>query len=129
LSSCRRGPPPRRDFAIIWPVGYLNAHTRATGPAGIRRQYARAALTGLELAAGLGEALGEKARYDAVSPDTYRALGFPGAAELGNMFQFKRDFQDVSCGARSVEFSRSLNPCLQTFERWLCANKRRIPLG
>src|SRR3990172_6198522 len=68
LSSCRRGPPPRRDFAIIWPVGYLNAHTRATGPAGIRRQYARAALTGLELAAGLGEALGVQGREQPVSP-------------------------------------------------------------
>lgn len=86
-------------------------------------------LTGLEMAARLGEALGEEVRYDAVSPEAYRALGFPGAAELGNMFQFKRDFQDVYCGARSVEFSRSLNPCLQTFERWLCANRHRIPLG
>jgi hypothetical protein len=37
------------------------------------------------------------------------------------MFQFKRDFQQVYCGARSVELSRQLNP-------WLAVNKDRIPL-
>jgi hypothetical protein len=30
---------------------------------------------------------------------------------------------------RSLSFSRSLNPELQTFEVWLAENKDRIPLG
>jgi hypothetical protein len=47
---------------------------------------------------------------------------------MGNMFQFKRDFEDVYTGARSVEFSRTLNPALQTFESWLKSNSSRIPL-
>ena len=44
------------------------------------------------------------------------------------MFQFKRDFNEYYCGARNLEFSRSLNPELQNFETWLAKNKSRIPL-
>jgi hypothetical protein len=44
------------------------------------------------------------------------------------MFQFKRDFEHVFCGARDIGFTRSLNPSLQTFESWLAKNKSRIPL-
>ena len=51
-----------------------------------------------------------------------------GATRLGNMFQFKRDFESYYCGARSPEFARSLNPELQNFETWLSRNKSRIPL-
>jgi uncharacterized protein YbjT (DUF2867 family) len=85
-------------------------------------------LTGAQMAAALTKALGQKVRYNAVEPDVYRGLGFPGAEDLGNMFQFKRDFNDYFCGARSLEFSRSLNPALQTFEQWLAKNKDRIPI-
>ena len=73
-------------------------------------------LTGAQMAAALTKALGREVRYNDVSPDVYRSFGFPGADDLGNMFQFKRDFDDEYCGARSVEFSRSLNPGLQTFD-------------
>ncbi len=85
-------------------------------------------LTGTQMAAALSEALGEEVRYNAVSPDMYRSFGFPGADDLGNMFQFKRDFQAVFCGARDVEFTRSLNPSLLTFDAWLEKNKSRIPI-
>jgi len=85
-------------------------------------------LTGSEMAAALGKALGEEVVYNSISPDEYRGLGFPGAEDLGNMFQFKRDFNDYYCGARSIEFSRSINPELQTFEAWLAKNKDRIPV-
>ena len=53
----------------------------------------------------------------------------PGHRELGNMFQFKHDFEDAFCGARDVEFSRSINPALKTFDSWLAENKERIPVG
>jgi uncharacterized protein YbjT (DUF2867 family) len=85
-------------------------------------------LTGTEMAAAMSRALGQEVRYNAVTPEQYRSFGFPGADDLGNMFQFKRDFNEYYCGARSPEFSRSLNPELQTFDAWLAKNKKRIPL-
>jgi uncharacterized protein YbjT (DUF2867 family) len=85
-------------------------------------------LTGAQMAAALTRALGREVRYNAVTPEVYRGFGFPGADDLGNMFQFKRDFNDYYCGARSVAFSRSLAPDLQTFEQWLGRHKDQIPL-
>ena len=61
-------------------------------------------------------------------PEVYRGFGFPGADDLGNMFQFKRDFEADFCGARNLDASRALNPALQTFDAWLAHNKSRIPL-
>jgi hypothetical protein len=43
------------------------------------------------------------------------------------MFQFKRDFNEIYCGARKAEIARGLNPRLQTFDEWLARNKNRIP--
>lgn len=85
-------------------------------------------LTGAQMAAALTKALGQEVRYNDVSPEVYRSLGFPGAEDLGNMFQFKRDFPEVFCGARNPAVARALNPSLQTFETWLARNKERIPL-
>ena len=85
-------------------------------------------LTGAEMAAALSKALGQQVSYNAVPPEVYRGFGFPGAEDLGNMFQFKRDFQDVFCGARNPEVAKALNPELKTFDDWLSENKDRIPL-
>jgi len=85
-------------------------------------------LTGAEMAAALGDALGAEVGYNDVPPEVFRGFGFPGAEDLGNMFQFKRDFNDAFCGARNLEVARSLNPSLQTFDTWLARNKDRIPL-
>jgi hypothetical protein len=80
------------------------------------------------MAAALGEALGRTVAYNAVTPEAYRGFGFPGAEDLGNMFQFKRDFQQAFCGPRKVDEARALNPKLQSFADWLAAHKGRIPL-
>jgi uncharacterized protein YbjT (DUF2867 family) len=85
-------------------------------------------LSGAEMAAALTHALGEKVAYEDVPPEVYRSFGFPGADDLGNMFQFKRDFNDYFRGARSVDFSRSLNPELQSFDQWLSRNAGKIPI-
>ncbi len=85
-------------------------------------------LTGTQMAAAFSKALGKEVRYNSVPPEVYRSFGFPGADDLGNMFQFKRDFEEYFCGARNLKFSRSLNPALQTFDQWLAQNKGRIPL-
>jgi uncharacterized protein YbjT (DUF2867 family) len=86
-------------------------------------------LTGAEMAAALTRALGREVRHLDVPPEVYRGFGFPGADDLGNMFQFKRDFNADFCAARSVERSRSLNPRLQGFAQWLEAHAASIPLS
>jgi uncharacterized protein YbjT (DUF2867 family) len=84
-------------------------------------------LSGQQMADAFSQALGMEVRYNAVDPELYRSFDFPGAEDLGNMFQFKRDFNAYFCGARDIAFSRSLNPQLQTFSQWLAANRDRIP--
>jgi uncharacterized protein YbjT (DUF2867 family) len=85
-------------------------------------------LTGAQMAAALTKALNQEVRYNDVPPEVFRSFGFPGADDIGNMFQFKRDFQEVFCGPRHPSVARALNPSLQTFAGWLAQNKSRIPL-
>ena len=85
--------------------------------------------TGAQFASEFSKALGQEVVYNPVSPEVYRSFGFPGADDLGNMFQFKVDFNEMYCAARPLAFSRSLNPGLQTFAQWVAANKDRIPLS
>ena len=66
--------------------------------------------------------------YHAVEPDAYRRFGFPGAEEMGNMFQVYRDFEKEVVAARIPELTRSLNPELQTFEQWLAKHKDRLAI-
>lgn len=85
-------------------------------------------LTGTEMAALMSERLGVEIGYFDMPPEQYRQLGFPGADDLGNMFQFKRDFNEILCAIRSVEESRELNPQLQSFSGWLVRHGSQIPL-
>ncbi len=84
-------------------------------------------LTGAEMTSALARALGRPVRYNSVTPEAFRGFGFPGAEDLGNMFQFKRDFEADFCGARDPRVARGLNPALQTFESWLAGSAARIP--
>jgi uncharacterized protein YbjT (DUF2867 family) len=86
-------------------------------------------LTGDEMAQQLTEALEQEVRYTDVPPEIFRGLGFPGADDLGNMFQFKRDFNEDFCSVRDPARSRTLNPSLQRFGDWLKRHKLRIPIG
>ena len=86
-------------------------------------------LTGAQMAKSLTKALGQEVRYNEITPAAFRAFGFPGADDLGNMFQFYADFEQDLCDARSISGTKKLNPELLTFDRWLAANKSRIPLG
>lgn len=83
-------------------------------------------LSGSEMAAVFGNVIGEPVTYNAVPPDVYRGFGFPGSDDLGNMFQFKHDFNEVFRAARSVETSRALNPDLKTFVQWAAKNRERL---
>jgi uncharacterized protein YbjT (DUF2867 family) len=84
-------------------------------------------LSGAQMAAELTRALGRKVTHYSPSYAEYRGYGFPGADDLGNMFQYKAEFEAEYCKARDVGFSRSLNPQLQSFAQWAQANKDRIP--
>lgn len=85
-------------------------------------------LTGAQMADALTRALGRKVRHNDVPPEVYRGFGFPGAEDLGNMFQFKRDFEHVYCGARDLGTARRIHPGMKTFDRWLAENRDRIPI-
>ena len=76
-----------------------------------------------KLAKGLG--LGN-VKYNAVDADVYRGFGFPGADEMGNMFQVYRDFEKEVLGARSAETTRQLNPQAQNFDQFIAKNKSKI---
>ncbi len=86
-------------------------------------------LTGAQMAKSLTKALGQEIRYNEVTPAEFRAFGFPGSDDLGNMFQFFRDFEQDCCDARSISETKKLNPELLTFDRWLAGNKSQIPIG
>lgn len=73
-------------------------------------------LTGAQMAAAYSKALGIDVQYNAVSPAAYRGFGFPGAEDLGNMFQFYADFEDHFGKSRDLETSRALNPAMLTFD-------------
>ena len=85
-------------------------------------------LTGQEMAAALSDALGEEVRYNAVPADVFRSFDFPGADEMGNMYQFKRDFNDIYVGERDLDLVRKLNPELTTFREWLDEHAEQIPI-
>lgn len=85
-------------------------------------------LTVPEMSAALSSALGIEVHYNSVSPETYRGFGFPGADDLGNMFQFYRDFEDHFSATRDVALSRRLNPEMKSFSAWLADNASHIPL-
>lgn len=82
-----------------------------------------------DMAKELSRVLGEEVTYNEITPEQFRGFGFPGADDLGNMFQFYRDFDDVCNSVRDVSFSKELNPDLQSFEMWLKENAKRIPVG
>ena len=85
-------------------------------------------LTGAEMAAQMAEVIGEPVTHWAVPFDTYRAFDFPGAQDLGNMFQFYHDFEDDVRGSRDVKRTRALNPELMDFGTWLGRYGDKIPV-
>ncbi|HEY8657742.1 MAG TPA: NmrA/HSCARG family protein [Hanamia sp.] len=85
-------------------------------------------LTCAEMAKAMSKAFGEEVTYNEITPEQYRGFGFPGADDLGNMFQFYRDFDEVCNSIRDVKYSKELNPELQSFEMWLAENAKCIPL-
>lgn len=85
-------------------------------------------LTGNEMADGLSKALGEQVVYNKVPAEVYRSFGFPGADDLGNMFQFYDEFEKELNKTRDVSMSKQLNPDLLSYEQWLKKYGSKIPV-
>ncbi len=85
-------------------------------------------LTGTEMATKLSKALGKEIHYNEVAPEVYRSFGFPGADDIGNMFQFYRDFERDSLQIRDLNITHSLNPAQLNFDAWLTKYKSKIPV-
>jgi uncharacterized protein YbjT (DUF2867 family) len=83
-------------------------------------------VTGAEMAESLSKTVGEEVVYNDVPPEVYRSFGFPGADDMGNMFQFKRDFEEYYTKSRDIDLSRKLNPSLLSFKQWLDKYGNRI---
>lgn len=111
IGKCVYGMFKRPDEYIGKRVGIAGEHLRVS-----------------DMAEKMSRAMNRKIGYNDVPADVYRSFDFPGAADLGNMFQFYRDFAEDTLKARSVEESRSLNPELQSFDDWLQDKASEIPL-
>ena len=85
-------------------------------------------LSGEEMADELSKALGQPVTYNKIPASVYRSFGFPGADDLGNMFQFYDEFEKDLNKLRDVNSSKQLNPGLQSFPQWLKENAKKIPL-
>ncbi len=81
-----------------------------------------------DMAAALTKALDQEVRYNKVTPEMYRNFGFPGAEDLGNMFQYYQEFDTAFSDARDIKVAKELNPSLQSFEMWLNQNAKKMPL-
>ena len=64
--------------------------------------------------------------YHAAEADEYRGYGFPGADEMGNMFQYYRDFDKEFFALRDLNTAKALNPSLQSFDQFLAKNKDKV---
>ncbi len=85
-------------------------------------------LSGAEMAEKCSAGLGIDCRFAPVTAEAYRNLGFPGADDLGNMFQIFEEFEEQYRASRSMETTRTLVPGALTFDQWLAKYRERIPL-
>jgi uncharacterized protein YbjT (DUF2867 family) len=111
IGACAMALFLRRTWTVGASIGIAGAH-----------------LTGAQMAAALGQALGEPVRYRPQRWADYARLPFPGAADLANMFRFKHDHQPAYTALRDVHATRHLHPGLQDFDGWLKRHAQRIPV-
>ena len=102
---------------------------RGPDAAGKRFGIAGENLSGADMAAKMARALGRSVEFADVPFGVFRGLGFPGAEDLGNMFEFHAIRGDEFLRSRDPGLSRSLNPGLLDFDSWLAANAGLIPIA
>jgi uncharacterized protein YbjT (DUF2867 family) len=67
---------------------------------------------------------GADIRYNYVPREVFAALGFPGAEDLADMFEYYR--LHIPSRARDIETSRALAPELQSFQTWVARNEDKL---
>jgi uncharacterized protein YbjT (DUF2867 family) len=102
---------------------------RGSEAAGQRFGIAGEILSGAEMAEKLGRAMGQKINFYDVPFDAFRALGFPGAEDLGNMFEFHKILGDEFLRNRDPKLGRALNPELMSFDAWLASVGSSVPVA
>ncbi|MEO8336245.1 MAG: NmrA/HSCARG family protein [bacterium] len=85
-------------------------------------------LDGTTMAAAMSKAIGQPVAFNDIPPAVYRTFGFPGAEDLGNMFQFYNEFEDACNTMRDVSRARGLAPDILSFDAWLAKYAGKIPL-
>ncbi|MEV6851056.1 NmrA/HSCARG family protein [Actinoplanes sp. NPDC051411] len=83
-------------------------------------------LTGEEIADVFTKVTGEHVAYRPPTFDQFRGFGFPGAEELGNMFQYYAEFPEAFLGRRDVEKHYSINPGWLSLEQFLTRHRDEI---
>ena len=86
-------------------------------------------VTGPEIANAISNATGTHVAYSSVSADEYRAFGFPGSTDLGNMFQWQEENNESFCGRRDVALANELNPKLLDLKGWCFIYAKEIPMA
>ena len=81
-------------------------------------------MTGHEYAAILSNVSGKRVVYQYIPREQYAALGFPGAEEVANMFEYYR--LHTPYGEEAVRQSRVLYPALKSFEQQLQEDKHLL---
>ena len=66
------------------------------------------------------------AAFDGATAAQFRSFGFPGADELGNMFQDYAEFPDAYNGRRDVDAARALNPEPASLASFLTAHQDQL---
>jgi uncharacterized protein YbjT (DUF2867 family) len=102
---------------------------RGTGTVGQYFGVSGENLSGSEMAAKMSRAMGQTIQFQDVPFGVYRGLGFPGAEDLGNMFEYHALAGETFQRNRDPRLSRELNPGLKNFDAWLAANAARIPIA
>ena len=81
-------------------------------------------LPAAEYAAAMSRATGADIRYAHVPREVFAALGFPGAADLADMFEYYR--LHIPSRVKDIETCRAIAPELQSFESWVAANAANL---
>jgi uncharacterized protein YbjT (DUF2867 family) len=83
-------------------------------------------LTGEQMASALSTVLGEPVAYRPPTHDMFRSFGFPGADELGNMFQYYTEFPGSYVGRRDLAIARAFNPDRLSLTDFLAAHRAEL---
>ena len=83
-------------------------------------------LTGEQIAATISTVVGEPVAYRPATHDQFRAFGFPGADELGNMFQYYTEFPDSYLGRRDLDIAHTFNPNWSSLRDFLAAHREEL---